>query len=110
MNKRIRRKKCLGEFKEFCAPIAIKITAGTDMEAFLNDLLTNAIEVNECCLGGGGDDEVFEGFLELGNASDKPEEKLEKVINWIKSRSDVEKLVTGKLTDAWYGPFDELEL
>lgn len=110
MNKRIRRKKRLGEFKEYCAPIAFKIVPGTDMEAFLNEFLTDAIEANACCIGGGGDDERFDGFLELGQSIDNPEEKLEKIVAWLNAKSEVEKVAAGKITDAWYGPFDDIDL
>lgn len=110
MNKRIRRKKRLGEFREYAAPIAIKITAGTDMENFLNEFLTDAIEANACCIGGGGDDEHFEGFVELGQATENPEMKLEKIVAWLNAKPEVEKVVTGKLTDAWYGPFEDIAI
>ncbi len=110
MNKRIRRKKRMGEFREFCAPIAIKMASGSDIEKFLNDFINDVLEANRCCIGGGGDIESFEGFLELGNASENPEMKLENIKNWLNGRSDVEKAVTGNITDAWYGPFDEIEV
>lgn len=110
MNKRIRRKRRMGEFREFCVPVAVKMASGSDIEKFLNDFIMDAMDANRCCLGGGGDVDHFEGFIELGRASENPESKLENIKAWLSGRSDVEKFVTGSITDAWYGPFDEIEL
>lgn len=110
MNKRIRKKRRCGEFREFCANFALKLNSGSDMEQFLNDFVNDAVLANGCGIGGGGDDDVFEGYIELGTSANKPAEKLEAITNWVKGKSEVEKVVFGEITDAWYGPFEEVSL
>jgi hypothetical protein len=38
-----------------------------------------------------------------------PEERLKRISDWFSSRSEIESLALGKVTDGWYGPFDELD-
>lgn len=109
MKKRLRKKKNVKEFKVWGAPIAIKRTITTDLDSFLDDFLEKAVETNGCYFGGGGKEDHLEGFIELGCTSDLPESRLEKISEWLEKRTDVEKYVTGKVTDAWYGPFDKLD-
>ena len=109
MKKRVRKKKRLAEFKEFGVPVAIKRKQKSNFDAFLDEFLEQAIESNECCFGGSGNDDYLEGFIELGKATYNPEEKLRKIFEWLDARPDIEKYVTGDLVDAWYGPFEELD-
>ena len=109
MKKRIRKKKHLAEFKELGVPVAIKRNQESNFDTFLDEFLEQSIEGNECYFGGGGNDDHLEGFIELGKATDNPEEKLKKISEWLDSRLDIEKYVTGDFVDAWYGPFDELD-
>lgn len=109
MKKRLRKKKHVGEFTVWDVPIAIRRTITTDFDSFLDDFLDKALEANGCYFGGGGMENHLEGFVELGRTSDLPESRLEKISEWLKERTDVEKYISGKITDAWYGPFDELD-
>jgi len=109
MKKRLRKKKHVREFTVWGAPIAIKRTTTTDFDSFLDDFLEKAVEANGCYFGGGGKEDHLGGFIELGRTSDLPESRLEKISEWLDERTDIEKHVTGKMTDAWYGPFDELD-
>jgi uncharacterized protein YggL (DUF469 family) len=51
----------------------------------------------------------FSGFIELGRRSDLPEERLKKISEWLDNATGVDKYVIGSMTDAWYGPLDELD-
>ena len=109
MKKRLRKKKRLGEFKVYGVPVAIKLTAGTDFDSFLDAFILDAIESNGCYVIGGGKKDRFVGFVELGQKCNMPEERLKRISDWFSSRSEVEVFTLGKITDAWYGPFDELD-
>jgi uncharacterized protein YggL (DUF469 family) len=109
MKKRIRKKKHLAEFNELGVPIAIKRKQESNFDAFLDEFLEQAIEGNECYIGGSGNDDHLVGFIELGRAIDNPEERLRKISEWLDARPDIEKHVTGDLVDAWHGPLDELD-
>ena len=109
MKKRLRKKKRLGEFKVYGVPVAIKLAAGTDFDSFLDAFILDAIESSGCYVIGGGRKERFVGFIELGQECHIPEERLKRISDWLKGRSEVESLALGKVTDGWYGPFDELD-
>jgi hypothetical protein len=49
------------------------------------------------------------GFIELGREKNGPKGRLEKIIEWMQSRRDIDKFVFGQIVDAWYGPFDEMD-
>ncbi|MFW6148151.1 MAG: 50S ribosome-binding protein YggL [Thermodesulfobacteriota bacterium] len=109
MKKRLRKKKRVGEFKVFGVPVAIKLAAGTDFVSFIDVFLLDAIEANGCYVSGGGRKERFVGLIELGRKSELPEERLKRISAWLSGSSEVESSAIGKITDAWYGPFDELD-
>ena len=49
------------------------------------------------------------GVIELGKTPDGPEERLQKVRDWLDGRDDVERYVVGNMFDLWYGPFDDID-
>lgn len=108
MKKRLRKKKKIGEFKVFGAPIQMKMKSETDFDSFLDEFLSEAIEANGCYIGGGGQKDRFAGFIELGRMSDLPETRLKRISEWLDARSEVENYKIGNITDAWYGPFEQL--
>ena len=109
MKKRLRKKKHRGEFVEWGAPIAIARNRQDDFDSFLDNFIEQAIEGNACYFGGGGQADRLEGVIELGKTSDGPEARLKKVVEWLETRQDVEKYVTGKIVDLWHGSFDEID-
>ncbi|SLM32175.1 conserved hypothetical protein [Desulfamplus magnetovallimortis] len=110
MKKRLRKKKHTGEYKEFGVSFAIKRNTKDKFDTFLDDFLEQAVEANNCYCGGGGKEEKFEGFIELGRLSSQPENALKRIIHWLGYRSDVEKYIFGEIVDAWYGPHDDIDL
>lgn len=109
MKKRLRKKKHLGEFVEWGVSVAILLQREADFNRFLDDFIDEAIERNDCFFGGGGRAPRLEGVIELGKASDGPEEKLKKVIGWLEAREDIERYAIGTRIDLWHGAFDEMD-
>ncbi|WP_159084750.1 50S ribosome-binding protein YggL [Dongshaea marina] len=109
MKRRLRKKKFLGEFKVFGAPLAIKRNTTSEMDDFIDALLQEAIEANHCiaCIGGHAD--MLDGFIELGTQDNNPEQALARINEWLKQRSDIERFFVGEIIDAEYGPFDEVD-
>ena len=106
MRKRLRKKTYIGEFKEWGVTIFITRSTDDGFDVFLNEFIEQGLEVNACYFTGMSKDDSLEGFIDLGRSFDNAEAKLAKVNAWLDKRSDVKKYVTGKLADAWYGPFD----
>lgn len=109
MKKRLRKKKHVGEFKEWGAPVAIRVRENIDPDAFLDEFMEEVVVNQLCVFGGGGRDGVIEGFLELGKTKDLPEEKIKRIRDWLDRQDKVEKYVVGRPIDAWYGPFESME-
>ncbi len=107
MKKRLRKKKYIGEFKEWGVTISIARSKDADFETFLEEFVEQSMESNRCYFTGTGEKKHLEGFIDLGRSLDQAEAKLAKVNAWLDTRSDVKKHATGQLTDAWYGPFDQ---
>jgi len=108
MKKRLRRKKHIGEFAEFGRQLIIKRNQKQGLDQFLDDFIEEAIEANGCFCGGGSDDKLGV-VIELGRRSQNPEEKLEKIIKWVQSRSDVETYQVGPEFDLWHGEFQDID-
>jgi uncharacterized protein YggL (DUF469 family) len=109
MKRRLRKKKHLGEFKEFGVPFALRRKRKDDFDSFLDAFLEEAVEANGCYCAGSGKDDEFVGFIELGIQKDNPEERLEKIVIWMKTHPDIDKFIIGQVVDAWYGPFEEMD-
>lgn len=90
-------------------PVAIKLAAGKDFVSFLGVFVLDAIELNGCYIIGGGRKEHFLGFIELDQGCHILEERLKRISRWLNGRSEIESLALGKVTDAWYGAFHELD-
>jgi len=77
MRRRLRKKKHLGEFREFGFQVKAELSSEADHEAFL-DRLIDAVEARQLGFGGGGKED-FQGFvtrLGRGSASDADREVL----------------------------------
>jgi uncharacterized protein len=105
MKKRLRKKRHLGEFIKWGAPIAIVRKHKDDFDSFLDNFIEQAIERNGLYFGGGGKEDYLDGVIELGKTSDNPEERLKKILEWLANRKDVESYVIGEKLDLWHGTF-----
>lgn len=112
MKKRLRKKKKIGEFKTAGAPLRVHLEPGTEPDPFMDDFLAEAIEPNASLSGAYPADDPNEDsldfFVELGQWSDNPEGRLDKITTWLNDRASVKKFEAGKITDARYGPFEDL--
>jgi hypothetical protein len=109
MKKRLRKKKYLGEFKVFGVSVAISFARDDDL-ALQSAFLLEAVEANGCLFGGGGPQGGLVGFIELGQAHEQPQERLEKIRAWLSSQEAVRAFSFGPMTDACYGPFSSPNL
>lgn len=109
MNKRLRKKKHVGEFVELGCQLIVRRSRKDGFDTFLDAFIDEAIEANGLHCGGGGKDDVLDVVVELGRRAQDPEWKLCKVTAWLDSRADVQEYRAGSLVDLWHGDFAELE-
>lgn len=113
MNKRLRKKKRLGEFKEygFCIlAIAPDLETASDAEVdkFCDELILFA-EDNGCGVGGciGHKTDVFYTHLNRGTCTE--DDRL-KVYAFLLNHPLVTDFKVGPLVDAWHGSYKDYEL
>lgn len=113
MRKRLRKKKHLGEFREYGVYFAIRFDkTSRNMDAFLDAFVLEAIEANSCYCGVGGktDGDLITGFIELGRDTDNFMGRLAAIKAWVSAQSDILAYVFSPLTDAWHGPFNDSDV
>jgi uncharacterized protein len=103
MKKRLRKKKRLGEFREWGREVSINLREGTSGEEFINDFI-GMIEDAKLCCGGGGRGVEWKMVVELGT-SDR-ETKWNVVRQWLESRRDIADWSVGYEFDLWHGCSD----
>ena len=107
MNKRLRKKKHRGEFREMGFKMAFRTPTGLPAEErnhFLDRFIEEAVEANGLAFGGGGGpDEPWEGFVTLWNRGLATLKHREKVEQWLIREPLVVSYYLGVLIDAWYG-------
>ena len=105
MNKRLRKKKYLNEFS--CYGLSVNVQRNTDkaFDDFNDDFVYGLIEGLNCQFGGGGSNDDFSGFVQLGNKK-VALGNLESIKQWLSERNDLQSYVLGEIIDAHYGPFD----
>ena len=108
MRKRLRKKKRVGEFREFGFAVAFRLDPNlveTEVDAFVDDLI-DIVEDHDLGFGGGGKLE-WQGYvtrLSRGSATDSDRETLNA---FLQHDSRVKAVAVGPLNDAWYGDWDE---
>jgi len=102
MNKRLRKKKHLKEFREWGVSINITINSKQDVKSFCDDFLINALEDNDCYFGGGTTDNVFDGIIELGSDLNNIDSKLFCIKSWLDSRDNIDNYIIGDKFDLCY--------
>ncbi len=99
MNKRLRKKKRLGEFTECGCQLVISLNRKDRVDEFLDSFIEEAIEANNCFCGGSGKDDKLDVIVELGRMVDNPDGKLGRVTAWLDQRMDVAGYKTGNMFD-----------
>lgn len=110
MKKRLRKKRHVGEFKEYGASLKIVLKeklGEKDFDAFVWDFIDAAVVPADCsCSGGGSHDELeLRFFMDLGAGAEEARGRLAAVTAWLAKDKRVASSAAGALTDAWYGPF-----
>ena len=108
MNKRLRKKKRVGEFRELGFRVRFE-TPGLSTEQ-VNSLcdrwLAEAIESNGLACGGSCGPVEWDGFIQLDHRGSATEVHRQAVTRWLQSEPTIKKVEVFPLVDAWYGPFD----
>jgi len=109
VNRRLRKKKRVGEFREFGFPVRFSFSKQLSLDernSLLEDWIRLAIEANGLQFGGGGTSNIWEGFVELegrGSAADKHRRIVEE---WLLKETRVLDHEVGPLIDSWHGEVD----
>jgi uncharacterized protein YggL (DUF469 family) len=109
MRRRLRKKRHLGEFREWGLTIAIQRTHPDGFDDFLDDFIAQAIAAHGFAFRGGGHGDRLTGVIEVGRTGDPIAARLHHVRAWLGARTDVASYVVGPLVDLRHGPFDDWE-
>ena len=107
MNRRLRKKKHVGEFQEWGCRLVITRNRKEDFDGFLDAFIEEAVEANNCYCGAVGCEDKLDAVVELGRLTESPESKLQQILQWLDARNDVAEYKTGPLKDVWYDEFEE---
>lgn len=108
MKKRLRKKKHVGEFAEWGRQIIIYRNCSDRFDEFLDAFIEEAVEANNCFCGGGGCENKLDVIVELG-LQQHCEERLQKIVSWLQSRTDIESWKIGEKFDLWHSIYKDLE-
>lgn len=98
-SRRLRKKLHLGEFQELGFFYETTIKDGTDEHAFIDGLLSEAIEPNGLGFGGW----VGGGAVSKQSRGSVSEEERHAVLDWLARRPEVLSLSATGLVDMWHG-------
>lgn len=107
MRKRLRKKKRLGEFKEFCFQVDLKIpTQDQEFLYKLCDDLIDFVESKDAYMGGSLDSFITylgkQKNLSMEDKTRKTLEYKEQLVNWLLGQPRVESVQTSELKDVWH--------
>jgi uncharacterized protein YggL (DUF469 family) len=107
MKKRLRKKKHLGEFRQFGFSISCHFQPNTPPEQFdrfVDEFITEAIEAGGLEFGGGGDpNKGWEGIACRAHRYDSTTEKdREHVKNWLGKQKILTAIEISKPLDLWH--------
>ena len=108
MKKRMRKKKHVGEFTEWGRQILVYRNCSDNFDKFLDAFIEEAVEANDCRCGGGGSENMLDIVVELG-LQERCEERLQRIISWLQSRTDVESWKIGEKFDLWHGIYKDIK-
>ena len=109
MNKRLRKKKHRGEFKEIGFDFKICFTPIYDDEKHFEmiDNIYLLIEQHGFIAGGGCDEKSCDGFMTVLNYRINADEMKSKLFDAFQALPGVLSVEFGSNHDAWYGPFSD---
>ena len=104
MNKRLRKKRHLGEFKEFGFSISLKLRpdlAESELDVYFNDFLDTVERLN-LAVGGGGQYDLDFFCTRLKGRTPITLEDRDALEKWLAQDSRLVSFQLGDLEDAWY--------
>ena len=113
MKKRLRKKKHVGEFKEFGFMAGFRFSCHLTESArngLLNRFIEDAIEKNGLQFGGGGGGNEWSGFVALNKSRGSTLEKhRQAVAHWFQQETEIKEYYLTDMIDAWYGDLGDVE-
>lgn len=113
MRKRLRKKRHLGEFRQFGFSLNCRLREGIsilEFNQFADDFITDAIEARNLNFGGGGSpSHGWSGVVCREHSSDSPRDEDRIALqNWLDRQGVVESVSVSEFWDVWHGhnPFD----
>lgn len=103
-SKRLRKKLFVGEFavQGFAFSCTIDASDETALDAFFNGLL-DLVESRNLQIGGGGNQENFEGYISSGDRYGSATEDDKKALEeWLAAQTNISNTVVEGLSDAYY--------
>ncbi|WP_031483275.1 50S ribosome-binding protein YggL [Maridesulfovibrio frigidus] len=114
MKKRLRKKRRLGEFKEFGFSVGFRYSNELDRKAedeLIDRFIEKAIEDNGLGFGGGGCNPEWRGFVvaeKTRNSTSKHHQ--EAVEQWFIQDSEILEYYVTPMVDAWHGSYDDEDI
>ena len=105
MNRRLQKKKRVGEFREFGFPVRFGFSEQLSFEernSLLDRWIRSAVEANRLQFGGGGGSNIWEGFVTLEGRGSATDDHRRIVDQWLSKEPRVLQHEVGPLIDAWY--------
>jgi uncharacterized protein YggL (DUF469 family) len=106
VNRRLRKKKRVGEFRELGFEVTYRVPddwSAERREEFLWQFLEHAIEANDLEAGGGGSNPLNFFVVSAQSRGSATNGQREAVKGWLSQQSVVTLTEVGPLRDAWYG-------
>lgn len=113
MNKRLRKKKHLGEFRQLGFSVDCRLRSGlssAEFDLFTSEFIAQAIEAHRLEFGGGGSvDRGWSGVVCRAHRYDSTTDDDQAAVqHWLESRPEVESFRISDFFDVWHGsdPFE----
>ena len=107
MNKRMRKKNRLGEYRELCFEITCAFRPGLAQEQaedLVDTFLREGLEANGLVAGGScGPQGMQMGICPAGKRTSATEAHRALIQQWLSIQPDISTFTVGSLRDAWYG-------
>jgi uncharacterized protein YggL (DUF469 family) len=100
VKKRVRKKRHLGEFREWGCELEVELHSKEEFDQFL-DTLVEEVEKMSCFCGGGGSGNLLSMIVELGTENNNPASRRAHIKDWLKAQPSVKSFSVGPLIDLW---------
>lgn len=108
VKKRLRKKRRMGEFREWGCVMHFRLKSDSDLNEFL-DIFVERVEEIGCYCGGGGSGSSLSMMVELGRKEGDPEARLAGLIQWALSCPMVKSVRSSEIVDLCSPPSRKLD-